>query len=140
MARIKGSLGVEYYMKNCKEKIKEGKVPAKELGKSDWKKYDTRKMEAKIKKMRMKRLIDLGRLMKMACKTTYWMQFLKDNMKDTQPGFYETEYTRLNRIRRQVIKIYKEEFGGKEMDKYPELMEPVDKEFDEEGSITLNFN
>ena len=140
MARVKGSLGVEYYMKKCKGKIREGKVPVKELSKGEWKKYDTRKMQAKIEKMRMKRLIDLGRLMKIACKTTCWMRFLKANMKERQPGFYETEYMRLNRIRKEVVRIYREEFGGSEMDRYPELIEPVDKEIDEEGWITLHFN
>lgn len=140
MARTKGSLGIEYYMKKCKGKIKEGKVPIKELSKGDWKRYDTRKMQSKIEKMRMKRLIDLGRLMKIACKTTCWMRFLKENMKERQPGFYETEYMRLNRIRKQVVRIYRVEFGGSEMDKYPELIEPVDKEFDEEGWTTLHFN
>ena len=105
MARTKGSLGIEYYMKKCRTKIKEGKVPVKELSKGDWKRYDTRKMEDKIKKMRTKRLMDLGRLMKMVCKTTCWMQFLKENMKERQPEFYEIEYMRLNRIRREVIKL-----------------------------------
>jgi len=140
MARTKGSLGVKYYMNQCREKIEKGKVPVKELSKNGWKRYDTSKMEEKLRRMHEKRLIDLGRLMKMVCKTTCWMQFLKENMKERQPGWYETEYMRLNRIRKWVIRIYKEEFGGKEMDKYPELIEPIDKEIDEEGEITLHFN
>lgn len=140
MARTKGSLGIKYYMRRCREKIEKGKLPIKELSKGEWKRYDTSKMEEKIGRMREKRLIDLGKLMKMACKTTCWMQFLKENMKERQPGWYETEYMRLNRIRERVIRIYKEEFGGKEMDKYSELIEPVDKEIDEEGGITLHFN
>ena len=140
MARTKGSFGVKYYMKQCREKIKCGKVPIKELSSGEWKKYDTGKMEEKIRKMREKRMIDLKRLMKLVCKTTCWMQYLKENLKESQPGFYETEYVRLNRIREQVIRIYREEFGGTEMDQYSELVDPVDKEIDEEGWTTLHFN
>lgn len=140
MARVKGSPGVNYCMKKYDKKMKSGKIPIKEISKNEWKKYDIKKMENQIKKMRMKRLMNLSLLIKLACKTTKWMEFLKMNIKEIEPGYYETEYMCLNRIRKQVIKIYKEEFGGTEIDKYPELIEPVDKDIDEEGYSTLHFN
>lgn len=140
MARTKGSLPVEIYMKKYKSKTIPKKISIKELSKGFVRKYDINKMEEKLNKMLRKNLMDLNLLKKLACKTTCWMEYIKVIYKENYPGYYENEYSKLNRIRNRVLYIYRKVYGGKELDQYPELIEPVDKYLDEEGGITLHFN
>ena len=140
MARTKGTMGIERYMDKYSRRIKTDKMPSKELKKGDWKKYDLKEYEKKIKQEEQVQfgLGNLHMLLGIICETTYWMKLIMNNFKGN--GFYETEYMRLNRIRSKARELYIKRCGDQEIKKFPELMEPVDKELDKEDCVLLHFN